>query len=128
MNRKEIKSLLQKSVHAFKVAEILLSQGFPADAVSKIYYALFYAAQALLKNAKIEVTKHSAVESSLGFHFVRSGIIDQKYHRFYIKVRKLREIADYHTQENIIYPEAAAILKEAKEFYKLVKQILKKNL
>jgi uncharacterized protein (UPF0332 family) len=44
----EVLKLLEKSAHALEVAEALMSEGYPSDAASKIYYAMFYAAQALL--------------------------------------------------------------------------------
>jgi uncharacterized protein (UPF0332 family) len=55
---------LKKADHALEVAEALISDGYPSDAASKIYYAMFYAAQALLKSEGINVVKHSAVESA----------------------------------------------------------------
>ena len=64
--KKEVQRLLEKADHALEVAELLYKQGFHQDACSKIYYAMFYAAQALLKSEDIEVVKHSAVESALG--------------------------------------------------------------
>lgn len=59
---KEVRGLINKSKHAIKVAQDLLAQGYPSDSASKSYYAIFYAAQALLKSAKIDVVKHSAVK------------------------------------------------------------------
>ena len=94
MNR-EILGLLKKSKHAIKVAEDLLNQGHPSDSASKSYYAIFYAAQSLLKSARIDVIKHSAVESAIGYHFVKTGKIGPKYHRMLLDARKLRELADY---------------------------------
>ncbi len=41
-----------------------MRQGHAPDAASKIYYSMFYAAQALLKSEGIDVAKHSAVESA----------------------------------------------------------------
>lgn len=58
--KKEVQRLLEKADHALEVAESLYKQGFTQDAASKIYYAMFYAAQALLKSQDIEVVKHSA--------------------------------------------------------------------
>ncbi len=120
----EVQGLINKSKHAIKVAQELLSQGYPSDSASKSYYAIFYAAQALLKTFKIDVVKHSAVEAAVGFHFVKTGKIDQKYHRIMLDARKLREIADYDIQEEIIRPQAAIKIQEAKEFLKLVKTFL----
>ncbi len=122
---KEIDGLIHKSKHAIKVAQDLLASGYPSDSVSKSYYAIFYAAQALLKSAKIDVIKHSAVESAVGYHFVKTGKIDQKYHRILLDARKLREIADYDIQEEILRTQSAVKIQEAKEFLKLVLKIIK---
>ena len=82
---------------------------------------MFYAAQALLKSGGIDVTKHSAVESALGYYFVKTGKIDQKYHRMLINARKIREIADYDIDEEIVEPVASVKIEEGKAFVAMVK-------
>lgn len=72
----EVTKLIEKSEHALEVAEALMKDGYPSDAASKVYYAMFYAAQALLKSAGIDVVKHSAVESAIGYHFAKTGKIE----------------------------------------------------
>ena len=47
--KKEVQGLLGKADHALEVAESLYKQDFPKDAASRLYYAMFYAAQALLR-------------------------------------------------------------------------------
>ncbi len=123
----EIRGLLNKSKHAIKVSQELLAQGFPSDSASKSYYAIFYATQALLKSSKIDVIKHSAVESAMGYHFVKTGKIDQKYHRILLDARKLREIADYGIQEEVVRPQAAVKIQEAKDFLKLVQKFIRQT-
>ena len=54
----EITKFIQKAEHALQVAQDLLNSGYPSDASSKIYYSMFYAAQALLKSEGIDVVKH----------------------------------------------------------------------
>lgn len=112
----EIKKFLEKSDHALAVADELLRHGHAPDAASKIYYAMFYAAQALLKSEGIDVSKHSAVESAVGYYFVKTGKIDQKYHRMLINARKIRELADYDIDEEIVEPIASVKLEEGKAF------------
>jgi uncharacterized protein (UPF0332 family) len=120
----EVRKLLEKSAHALEVAEALMSDGYPSDAASKIYYAMFYAAQALLKSEGIDVVKHSAVESAIGYHFAKAGRIDPKYHRMLIDARKIREIADYDIQEEIVEPVASLKVEEGKSFLKAIKHYL----
>lgn len=59
----EVRRYLEKADHALLVAEELLERGHAPDAASKTYYAMFYAAKALLLSEGFEVVKHSAVES-----------------------------------------------------------------
>jgi uncharacterized protein (UPF0332 family) len=70
----EVQKLLEKAEHAMKVAESLLDSDYPSDAASKIYYSMFYAAQALLKSEGIDVVKHSAVASAFGYYFAKTGV------------------------------------------------------
>jgi uncharacterized protein (UPF0332 family) len=59
----EVSAYLTKAHHALKVAEKLVAGEDYADAAGKAYYAMFYAAQSLLKAHGLEVVKHSAVTS-----------------------------------------------------------------
>jgi uncharacterized protein (UPF0332 family) len=114
--KKEVQRLLEKADHALEVAESLYKQGFPRDA-----------AQALLKAEGIEVMKHSAVESALGYHFAKTGRMDQKYHRMLINARKVREIVDYDIQEETIEPTATLKLEYGKEFVAVMKAMIMKT-
>jgi uncharacterized protein (UPF0332 family) len=125
--KKEVQRLLEKADHALEVAESLYRQGFSQDAASKIYYAMFYAAQALLKTEDIEVVKHSAVESTLGYYFAKTGRIDPKYHRMLINARKVREIVDYDILEEIVEPAALLKLEDGKEFVGVMKGMITKT-
>jgi uncharacterized protein (UPF0332 family) len=121
----EVKKFIEKAEHALEVAEKLIKDGYPSDAASKIYYSMFYAAQALLKSEGIDVVKHSAVESAIGYHFAKAGKLDPKYHRMLIDARKIREIADYDIQEEIVEPTATLKIEEGKAFLSAIKGILK---
>jgi uncharacterized protein (UPF0332 family) len=122
--KKEVQRLLEKADHALEVAESLLKQGFPQDASSKIYYAMFYAAQALLRSQNIDVLKHSAVESALGYHFAKAGKIDPKYHRMLINARKVREIVDYDIEEETVEPSSLLKLEDGKQFVAVMKAMV----
>jgi uncharacterized protein (UPF0332 family) len=121
----EMRKYIEKSEHALHVAEKLLIDQYPADAASKAYYSMFYAAQALLKSESIEVTKHSAVESALGYYFARTGKIPQGLHRMFIDARSIRETADYVVNEEIIHSIASQTIKNAKLFLEEIKKVLR---
>ncbi len=122
----EVEAYLAKARHALQVAAELYSSGYISDASSKIYYAMFYAAQALLKSEDIHVVKHSAVESALGFHFAKTGRLEPKLHRMFIKARELREIADYGIFEEVDEETAILKIEEGKIFVAAIEDVLGK--
>lgn len=115
---------LEKAERALAVARELLEGGHPPDAVSKAYYAMFYAAQALLASQGIEVVKHSAVEAAIGFHFAKTGRLDPKYHRMLMSARTLREMADYDLDEEIAEETASLKVDEGRAFLEAIRAIL----
>ena len=121
----EVNKLIKKAEHALEVAEVLMESDYPSDAASKIYYSMFYAAQALLKSEGINVVKHSAVESAIGYYFAKPGRIDSKLHRMLMDARKIREIADYDIEEEIVEPTATLKIEEGKSFLTAIKNFIK---
>jgi uncharacterized protein (UPF0332 family) len=109
------------------VAEDLLKGGHIPDAASTIYYAMFYAAQALLNADGIDVVKHSVVEAAFGYHFAKPGKIDPKFHRMLLNARKVREIADYDIDEEIVEPVASLKIEEGRAFLSAIKDYLSQS-
>lgn len=97
----EVQDYLKKADRALRVAGNLLAAGFDAEAAAKAYYAMFYAAQAVLRENGIQRVKHSAVQATFGQHLVKTGKIDTKFHRMRIDTRETRELADYTVGEEI---------------------------
>jgi uncharacterized protein (UPF0332 family) len=120
----EVRRYLRKAEHALEVAEDLLKDGHVPDAASKTYYAMYYAAQALLSADGIDVVKHSAVEAAFGYHFAKTGKIDAKFHRMLMNARKIREIADYDIDEEIVEPVASLKIDEGRSFLSAIKNYL----
>ena len=120
----EVAAYLEKADHALEVAEALTRDGYAPDAASKTYYAMFYAAQAILRSEGIEVIKHSAVGSCLGHHFAKSGKIDPEYHKMLLRARKVREIADYGIEREIVEPAPALTLEDGKAFVRMAREYL----
>lgn len=120
----EVRRYLDKADHALVVAEDLMAQGHAPDAASKIYYAMFYATKALLTAEGIDVVKHSAVESAFGYHFAKPGRIDPRFHKMLMNARKIREIADYDIDEEIVEPVASLKIEEGRAFMAEIKRVL----
>ncbi|MBN1937087.1 MAG: HEPN domain-containing protein, partial [Anaerolineae bacterium] len=64
--RQEIQELLHKAHQSLQVAELLNKEGHLDFAVSRAYYAMFYAAQALLLRHGLSFSGHAAVIGAFG--------------------------------------------------------------
>lgn len=120
----EVQDYLKKADRALQVAENLLASGFDAEAAARAYYAMFYAAQALLKENGIQRVKHSAVQAAFGQHLVKIGKIDARFHRMLIDARETRELADYTIEEEVSAETAILRVKNAEEFIQIVKTLI----
>lgn len=71
MTTPDVADLVLKADRSLAAAEHLCASGFPDFAVSRAYYAMFYAAEALLLDQDLSFPKHSTVISAFGQRFVR---------------------------------------------------------
>lgn len=78
MSRREIDELLEKSRRSLSAAERLLADGDSDFAISRAYYAMFYAARALLLTRDIRRSKHSGVIAAFNEQFVRDGTVPRQ--------------------------------------------------
>ena len=86
---------LKKAKENLKVSRELFDKGYKDIAVSRLYYAVFYAIEALLLKKDKYFKKHSGVISHFGKEYVKKGKISNEFHRFVITLFELRESADY---------------------------------
>ena len=79
MSAAEIQLYLDRARVDLEAAQLNLEQGFAGVAISRAYYAMFYAASALLASVGISRSKHSGVHSAFGEYFVKPGLIEAEY-------------------------------------------------
>ena len=103
------------------LAEIpfLRNQGFCSTAINRMYYACYYAAQALLTKHHISASTHAGVKTMLGMHFVSKGLITKESGRAFANLFDSRQSSDYDdfvysSQEEIdeLYPKAQRFIDE----------------
>ncbi|GFP25913.1 hypothetical protein HKBW3S25_01397, partial [Candidatus Hakubella thermalkaliphila] len=61
-HQEEIEKEIQRSTKSIGAAERLFEEGFLEDAISRSYYAILYAAKAVLLFENIRVDSHEAVK------------------------------------------------------------------
>jgi uncharacterized protein (UPF0332 family) len=97
-------------------------------ALNRVYYAMFYAAQALLATKQLASSRHSGVIALFHREFVRSELFAKPYARYLDIAFNLRNRSDY---QDFLPPDAERVeeLLTAAEFFlveaeRLVRQLL----
>lgn len=121
-----IKGYIQKSEKKLIVAKKLLVSGDYEDAVSRAYYSVFHAAQALLLSEGEKAESHKGVVTLFGLLFVKTGKFDRNLGKYLANLKDDRESGDYEVFSYIDAETAEAATTEAEEFIKEAAKYLKK--
>jgi len=106
--------------HARQIFDI----GLFDDAISRAYYAMFYAAKAALLSKGLDLRKHSASIAKFREMFVTTGKVDAEYLHYLGQAQSARERSDYAPFATTSSEGAKEILEAAETFIAKVGEIL----
>ena len=86
---------LRRARQELAAAKLLAGNGFTAQAVSRAYYAAFYAAEAALSSVGETRSKHAGVVAAVGTLLVRQHGLDPDAGRLLRSLFERRSRADY---------------------------------
>jgi uncharacterized protein (UPF0332 family) len=114
--RREVALYIEHARQMLVVAEHNLNDGFHSSAINRAYYAIFYAANALLATQGLARSKHSGVISAFRQHFVKPGLIEVEYSRLYGRIMSDRQAGDYEIDKMLATDQARSDLDDARSF------------
>ncbi len=114
--KEDIRLFMENAREMLAAAELLLGQDFYSSACNRSYYAVFYAASALLATNRLAFGKHSAVLAAFRQHFVKTGEIAVKWSRVYERILSHRQVSDYDIHSAIEKEQAVTDWQDASEF------------
>ena len=117
-------ALLEKASRAIEAAETLLNSGYPEFATGRAYYAMFYVAEALLNEKGLQFSKHGGVHGAFGEHFIKTGLLDPKFHRWLLDAFDQRIEGDYGVEVVVIPQDVHEMLSQAREFLQAAQYLL----
>jgi uncharacterized protein (UPF0332 family) len=112
----EIQALLKKADRSLKASKILIDSEDYDFSISRIYYVMFYCAEALLLTKDLKFSKHSAVIAAFGREFVKAGLLPRELHSYLIKGFRERQIGDYETMNLPSIEDAEEMAEDAEAF------------
>ncbi len=114
--KEEIRLFMAEAQQMLQVAADTLALGHLSTTVNRSYYAVFYAASALLQSIDETRAKHHGVFSAFGQYFIKSGLWTSEYGDIYKQLMTDRESADYELQVKIPHVQAEQHLQNARYF------------
>jgi uncharacterized protein (UPF0332 family) len=110
---------LARSRQELEAARLLVKAGFGAQAISRAYFAAFFAAEAAILLLGETRSKHSGVISAFGRRVVREGGLEESTGRFLRSLFERRNEADYGSP-SVTVEEAGGALRDAEQFVEAV--------
>jgi len=122
---KEVAALLERARKYLSSAASLIALSDYESAVSRCYYAMFYAAESLLLSKGLTFSSHKAVISAFGEHFVKTAIFPKEMSKELNRAFEKRQVSDYEYTFVISKEESEALLKSATDFIEKIIRYLK---
>lgn len=119
-----IASNLQKAKDTLFQADALYNIQQYIGVVNRGYYAMFYAASAILLTKGLGTSKHYGVISLLDREFVKSGEVDSVWSKNLRNAFNLRSWGDYDEQAVITKEQAETLHNDARNFVSWAEQWL----
>lgn len=129
MKPEEIEALVKYRLEQARVAlddakYLLDGNRSPQSIVNRSYYAMFYAALALLQKISKAPSKHSGVISLFDTEFVKKGVLSTDLSKDFHRAFALRQTIDYKVIEPITTDKAKEVWDKAVHFVTAVKNYL----
>jgi len=105
---------------------LLEGQRSPQGIINRSYYAMFYAAIALLQKIGKIPSKHAGVISLFDTEFVKKGIFPKELSRDFHRAFELRQVSDYRTTKPLQRDQAEQVWNKAVDLVQAVKDYLRK--
>ena len=125
--RDEVALYVEHAQQMLQVADHNLADGFYGSAINRAYYAIFYAANALLATQGLSRSKHSGVIAAFRQHFVKPGLVEVEYGKAYGRVMDDRHTSDYDVEATIEPGRAQTDIEDARSFVHRVERYLQEG-
>ena len=120
-----IKHRLEQAQETLDDAKYLIDGNrSPQSIVNRSYYAMFYAALALLQKISKAPSKHSGVISLFDKEFVMRGVFEKELSKDFHKAFELRQSIDYQIIKPISTDKANEIWQKAVNFVQAIEHYL----
>jgi len=117
-----ILQLLQLAQDELETAQLLLDNDRHRACISRAYYAMYHASQALLEVKSITSKTHKGTIQQFGLYFIKTGELPIEMARALTDGYDLRQLSDYEETMFLTRQQAEIVLNSAQEFVSQAQQ------
>lgn len=121
--KQEAQQWIEEARRRYDVALFLHHAGYHTEALVRAMYALYAAAQSLLRSKNLSTSTHDGITTLLSRAFVKTGRLDRQYVAFYSQTLRDRLDADYYGSL-FSDAEAGRRLEQARLFIEVADELL----
>ena len=122
-----IKLRMARARDTLSEAELLLNSGYLTGSVNRIYYAFFYAVNALLFSEGLSSSKHSGVVSFFDRYWIKTGRLPLEMGKLYRQLFELRQEGDYRDTARFEQNEVRNLQSQAHTFIEQIADWLRSD-
>jgi uncharacterized protein (UPF0332 family)/predicted nucleotidyltransferase len=121
---KVAQGFIESAHNRLRAARLMQQEGLFGEAMSRVFYAFLDAADAALAARTIRTKSHTGTISLFGLHFIKPGLVDAKYSRWFKRAHKFRLEADYERKQDFTLEDTEEAIDQATEFLRVVESLL----
>jgi len=112
----------------YQAARVLSQNGFWNSAINRLYYAVFYAVNALLVSNEIYTHTHSGMRTQFSKYFIKTGRFDKKYGKLLVQLYDWRQKGDYENLFDFTEESVNQLFEPVHEMLKTIEREIKNAL
>ncbi len=115
---------INRAKETIREVEMHVENMFWNTAISRMYYACFYAVGALLIKHGVETSSHSGTRQKFGELFVKTGKIDKALAKLYTELFEKRQKGDYNDFYDYDKETVIRLFPLSKEFIQKIEELI----
>ncbi len=119
---------MERAKNTIKDARVFFNEASSASIVNRIYYAMFYAVNALLITEGKFSSKHSGVRALFNRDFVKQGIVSLENGKFYSEMFDARQEGDYKDFIEFDNADISVWIEKAERFINSIDLLVRERL
>jgi len=128
-SRELIQYRMERARETLSTAQLLRDQNADtASIVNRAYYAMFYAALAILATIGEETSKHSGVLALFDRHFIKTGVLPKEMGKFLHTAFDTRQTGDYEDKLEVSRAMAERMVEFAVQFVSSIEEKLRSQM